>query len=53
MPSQVIRYNYGAEASTILAMVNALSAKQNFPKAPKITQGGEAIKTAAESIVIS
>jgi NADH-quinone oxidoreductase subunit G len=48
--SQVIRYNYGSEASTILAMINTLSAKQNFPKAPKITQGGEAIKTAAETI---
>jgi NADH-quinone oxidoreductase subunit G len=48
--SQVIRYNYGAEATTILAMINTLSAKQNFPKAPKITQGGETVKTAAESI---
>jgi NADH-quinone oxidoreductase subunit G len=48
--SQVVRYNYGFEASTILAMINTLSAKQNFPKAPKITQNGEAIKSAAESI---
>ncbi len=48
--SQVIRYNYGSEASTILAMINTLSAKQNFPKAPKIAQGGEAIKSAAETI---
>ncbi len=48
--NQVVRYSYGSEASTILAMINTLSAKQNFPKAPKITQGGEAIKTAAESI---
>lgn len=48
--NQVIRYSYGDEASTVLAMINALSAKQNFPKAPKISQGGEAVKSAAESI---
>ena len=48
--NQVVRYNYGSEASTILAMINTLSAKQNFPKAPKITQGGEAVKAAAETI---
>ncbi len=48
--SQVVRYKYGSEASTILAMINTLSAKQNFPKAPKITQGGEAVKAAAETI---
>jgi NADH-quinone oxidoreductase subunit G len=48
--SQVVRYTYGSEATTILAMVNAMSAKQNFPKAPKLQQGGEAIKTTAEKI---
>ena len=48
--SQVIRYTYGSEATTILAIINAMSAKQNFPKAPKFQQGGEAIKTAAETI---
>jgi len=48
--SQVARTSYGSEASTILAMINTLSAKQNFPKAPKIAQGREDIKSAAESI---
>jgi NADH-quinone oxidoreductase subunit G len=48
--SQVVRYNYGSEANTILAMINTLSAKQDFPKAPKITQGAKEVKTAAESI---
>jgi NADH-quinone oxidoreductase subunit G len=48
--SQVIRYSYGEEATTILAMINTLSTKQNFPKAPKIAQGGEAVRSAAESI---
>lgn len=48
--SQVVRYPYGSEATTILAMINTMSAKQNFPKAPKFHQGGEAVKTAAESI---
>jgi NADH-quinone oxidoreductase subunit G len=48
--NQVIRYSYGEEASTVLAMINAQSAKQNFPKAPKISPGGEAVKSAAESI---
>jgi NADH-quinone oxidoreductase subunit G len=48
--NQVVRYPYGSEATTILAMINALSAKQNFPKAPKFNQGGEAVKTAAETI---
>ena len=48
--SQIIRYTYGAEATTILAIINAMSAKQNFPKAPKFHQGGEAIKTASETI---
>jgi NADH-quinone oxidoreductase subunit G len=47
---QVVRYPYGSEASTILAMINALSAKQNFPKAPKFQSGGEAVKTAAETL---
>ncbi len=47
---QVVRYPYGSEANTILAIVNALSAKQNFPKAPKMQQGGEAVRTAAETI---
>ncbi len=48
--SQVVRYPYGSEATTILAMINSLSAKQNFPKAPKLGQGGDAVKTAAETI---
>jgi NADH-quinone oxidoreductase subunit G len=48
--NQVVRYPYGSEATTILAMINAMSAKQNFPKAPKFQQGGEGIKTAAETI---
>jgi NADH-quinone oxidoreductase subunit G len=48
--SQVIRYAYGSEATTILAIINAMSAKQNFPKAPKFNQGGEASKTASETI---
>ncbi len=50
--SQVVRYSYGAEASTILGMVNSLSAKQNFPKetkASKTGQSGEALRKAAES----
>jgi NADH-quinone oxidoreductase subunit G len=48
--NQVVRYPYGFEAITILAMINAMSAKQNFPKAPKLQQGGESVKTAAETI---
>ncbi len=48
---QVVRYPYGSEANTILAMVNTMSAKQNFPKAPKYKQGGEAVKSAAEAIL--
>ncbi len=48
--NQVVRYAYGSEATTVLAMINAMSAKQNFPKAPKLQQGGEGIKTAAETI---
>jgi NADH-quinone oxidoreductase subunit G len=48
--SQVIRYPYGSEAITILAIINALSAKQNFPKAPKLQTGGESVKAAAEVI---
>ena len=48
--SQVVRYTYGSEATTILAIINTMSAKQNFPKAPKFSQGGEAIKTASETI---
>jgi NADH-quinone oxidoreductase subunit G len=47
--SQVVRYNYGSEASVILGMVNSLSAKQNFPKAPKLSQAAEAVKKAAET----
>ena len=31
-------------------MINSLSAKQNFPKAPKISQGSDAVKVAAETI---
>ena len=48
--NQVVRYPYGSEAATILAMINAMSAKQNFPKAPKIQPAGVAIKKAAETI---
>ena len=48
--SQVIRYAYGAEATTILALVNAMSTKQTFPKAPKLTQGSQEVKAAAEAI---
>jgi NADH-quinone oxidoreductase subunit G len=48
--SQVVRYPYGSEAATILAMINSMSAKQNFPKAPRLNQGYQAIKTAAETI---
>ena len=48
--SQVVRYTYGSEATTILAMINSLSAKQNFPKAPKPSQGSDAVKVAAETI---
>ncbi len=48
--NQVVRYPYGSEATTVLAMINTMSAKQNFPKAPKFQQGGEAVKTAAEAI---
>jgi len=47
---QVVRYPYGSETATILAMINSLSAKQNFPKAPKFQSGGEAIRTAAETL---
>ncbi len=46
---QVLRYAYGSEASTILAMLNSLSAKQNFPKAPRAVQSAEAVKRAAET----
>jgi NADH-quinone oxidoreductase subunit G len=48
--NQVVRYAYSSEATTILAMINTMSAKQNFPKAPKFQQGGQAVKTAAEAI---
>jgi NADH-quinone oxidoreductase subunit G len=48
--NQVIRYKYGSEADTILAMINALSAKQNFPKAPKLQGRSGALKKAAEAI---
>jgi NADH-quinone oxidoreductase subunit G len=48
--SHVVRYRYGAEADTILAMINGLSGKQNLPKAPETPPMGEAIKTAAEAI---
>jgi NADH-quinone oxidoreductase subunit G len=48
--SQVVRYPYGSEATTVLAMINTMSAKQNFPKAPKFRLGGEAVKVAAETI---
>ncbi len=46
----VIRYTYGEEATSILAIINTMSAKTNFPKAPKSRQGGEAVKNAAEAI---
>jgi NADH-quinone oxidoreductase subunit G len=48
--NQVVRYPYGSEATAILAMINSMSAKQSFPKAPKLNQGGDAVKTAAETI---
>jgi NADH-quinone oxidoreductase subunit G len=48
--SHIVRYTYGSEATSILAIMNAMSAKQNFPKAPKFHQGGEAVKAAAEVI---
>jgi NADH-quinone oxidoreductase subunit G len=48
--NHVIRYPYGEEAITILAIINALSAKQNFPKAPRLQTGVEAVKKAAEII---
>jgi NADH-quinone oxidoreductase subunit G len=51
--NQVVRYPYGSEATTILAIINSMSAKQNFPKAPKLGQGGDAVKTAAETISAS
>jgi NADH-quinone oxidoreductase subunit G len=47
---QVVRYPYGSEATTILAMINSISAKQNFPKAPKLHLGSELVKTAAETL---
>ena len=46
----VLRYPYGSEANTILAILNAMSAKQNFPKAPKPKISVEAVKNAAEVI---
>jgi NADH-quinone oxidoreductase subunit G len=48
--TQVLRYPYGTEVSTILAIINAMSAKLAFPKAPKIQLGGESVKKAAEAI---
>lgn len=48
--NQLIRYSYGKEATVILAMINSLSAKQNFPKAPKFAKSNEAVKSAAEAI---
>lgn len=47
---QVIRYPYGSAATAILAIINSLSAKQNFPKAPKLAQGNREVKAAAEII---
>ncbi|OGN92978.1 MAG: NADH dehydrogenase (quinone) subunit G [Chloroflexi bacterium RBG_13_50_21] len=47
---EVVHYPYGSEAATVLAMINSMSAKQNFPKAPKLNLGGEAVKAAAETI---
>jgi NADH-quinone oxidoreductase subunit G len=47
----VVRYPYGSEANTILAMLNVLSTKQSFPKAPKLHQVIREIKAAAEAIM--
>jgi NADH-quinone oxidoreductase subunit G len=49
--SLVVRYPYGSEANTILAMLNVLSTKQSFPKAPKLHQVIREIKAAAEAIM--
>ena len=55
-----LRYPYGAEAAMAEALLGALSAKQNFPKAPKareignpaeIRAAGEAFSGAANAIV--
>lgn len=48
---RVVRYSYGSETTAILAIINALSAKQNFPKAPRLPGSGETVKQAAEAIV--
>ncbi|NJD59955.1 MAG: NADH-quinone oxidoreductase subunit NuoG, partial [Anaerolineae bacterium] len=51
--SQVVRYNYSAEANIVLGMVNSLSTRQNVSKetkAPKVSQAGSVVKTAAEAI---
>jgi NADH-quinone oxidoreductase subunit G len=48
---KVIRYPYGSETTAILAIINALSAKQSFPKAPKLPQGTIEVKAAAEAIL--
>jgi NADH-quinone oxidoreductase subunit G len=48
--NQVVRYDYGSEAATILGMINVMSAKQNFPKAPRVQGAGEAIKNATELV---
>ena len=46
-----LRYPYGAEAGTALALLGAISAKQNFPKAPNAREIGDtaAIQAAAEA----
>jgi NADH-quinone oxidoreductase subunit G len=47
-----LRYPYGSEATIVEALLGALSAKQNFPKAPKAREIGDvgAIKAAAEAL---
>ncbi len=47
----VVRYPYGSEAATILTVLNALSTKQNFPKAPKVHLDSAAVKSAAEALL--
>ena len=46
--SQVLRYPYGAESETVLALVNALSAKR--PELAGKAPTGAPVKTAAETI---
>jgi NADH-quinone oxidoreductase subunit G len=46
----VIRYPYGSEATAILAIINSMSAKQSFPKAPRLEQNIQEVKDAAQAI---